>query len=282
MYAETPVELDAPGCVEVISAGPLVGKLRVTRTLHNSTMAQEISLRRGSRRLDFHTVIDWQEKHKLLKVNFPVNVHAHEAVHEIQFGHLSRPNHMSRPFDADRFEVSAHKWTALMEEGRGCAVLNDCKYGVNVLGPSINVTLLKAPLAPDMHADLGRQEFTYAFYAWNGPFAGSDLVKEAYDLNVPVRTAPGAGGERSLLWLDADNIVIETVKPAEDGSGDVVVRMYESSRTGTDCTLHTTLPVSGATQTDMLEQHQADLELEDGAIGLHFRPFEIVTVRLSV
>jgi len=282
MYAETPVELEPEACIEVATAGPLVAVLRVTRTLHNSTMTQKISLRRGSRRVDFHTVIDWQEKHKLLKVDFPVNVHAHEAVHEIQFGHLARPNHTSRPFDADRFEVSAHKWTALMEEGRGCAVLNDCKYGVNVLGPSINLTLLKAPLAPDMHADLGRQEFTYAFYAWNGPFAESDLVKEAYDLNVPVRTAVGAGGEQSLFWLDADNIVIETVKPAEDGSGDVVVRMYESARTATQCALHTTLPVTTAAQTDMVEEHEADLAVEDGQVVLHFRPFEVKTVRLPL
>jgi alpha-mannosidase len=245
-------------------------------------MAQEISLRRGSRRVDFYTVIDWQEKHKLLKVEFPVNVHAHEAVHEIQFGHLSRPNHLSRPFDADRFEVSAHKWTALVEGGRGCAVLNDCKYGVNVLGPSINLTLLKAPLAPDMHADLGRQEFTYAFYAWNGPFAESGLIEEAYDLNVPVRTAAGTGGEQSLFWLDADNVVVETVKPVEDGSADVVIRMYESARTATKCMLHTTLSATAAAETDMLERHQADLAVDNGQIALRFRPFEIKTVRLSL
>jgi alpha-mannosidase len=282
MYAETPVELDAAGCVEVVAAGPLVAGLRVTRTLHHSTMQQEIRLRRGSRRIDFHTVIDWQEQHKLLKVNFPVNVHAHEALHEIQFGHLARPNHLSRPFDADRFEVSAHKWTALVEGTRGCAVLNDCKYGVNVLGPSINLTLLKSPLAPDMHADLGRQEFTYAFYAWNGPFPESDLVKEAYDLNVPVRIAAGAAGEQSLFWIDADNIVIETVKPAEDGSADVVVRMYESARTATHCTLHTTLPATAAVQTSMIEEHQAGLALSNGQIALQFRPFEVKTVRLSL
>ncbi|MFN2157774.1 MAG: glycosyl hydrolase-related protein, partial [Anaerolineae bacterium] len=169
----------------------------------------------------------------------------------------------------------------LVEGTRGCAVLNDCKYGVNVLGPSINLTLLKSALAPDMHADLGRQEFTYAFYAWNGPFAESDLVKEAYDLNVPVRTAAGAADELSLLWLDADNIVIETVKPAEDGSADVVVRMYESARTATHCTLHTTLPAKAAAQTNMIEEHEADLALEDGEIALQFRPFEVKTVRLS-
>jgi alpha-mannosidase len=269
MYEETPVELSAEATVEVIAEGPLVARLRVTRTINNSPMTQVISLRRGSRRVDFHTVLDWQEKHKLLKVNFP------------QFGHLARPNHMSRPFDADRFEVSMHKWSALVEGGRGCAVLNDCKYGVNVLGNSINLTLLKSALAPDMHADLGHQEFTYAFYAWDGSFLENELVQEGYDLNTPVTTAAGAAGEASLFSLDAPNVIIDTVKPAEDGSGDIVVRLYESKRTATRCTLTTSLPVTNAIQTNMLEEKQSDLALEDGKVALGFRPFEVKTVRLS-
>ena len=282
MYELTPVDLDRQACIEVAQGGPLIAVLRVTRTLNHSTMTQEISLRRGSRRVDFHTVIDWQESHKLLKVNFPVAVHANEAVHEVQFGHIRRPNHLSRPFDADRFEVSAHKWTALMEENRGCAVLNDCKYGVNVLGNSINLTLLKSALAPDMHADKGRQEFTYAFYAWNGCFASSPLVHEAYDLNCPVMTAPGAAGEGSLFAVSTPNVIVDTVKPAEDGSGDVVVRLYESKRMATDCALSSSLPVAKAVQTDMLENAKGALEWSEGKVDLAFRPFEVKTVRLSL
>jgi alpha-mannosidase len=282
MYASAPVDLDRAAQIKVVSGGPLVARLRVTRRLHQSTMTQEVSLRRGSRRIDFHTVIDWQERHKLLKVNFPVNVHAGEAIHEIQFGHIRRPNHASRQFDADRFEVSAHKWTALAEENRGCAVLNDCKYGVNVLDNSINLTLLKSALAPDMTADKGRQEFTYAFYAWNGSFADSDVVREAYDLNCPVLVVPGAGGERSLFRVDAPNVVVETVKPAEDGSGALILRLYESKRTATRCVLATPLPVAAVEQTDMLERAEVGLRCENGEIPLDFRAFEIKTLRLSL
>ena len=130
-----------------MASGPLVGIIKVTRRLNNSVLVQDISLQRGSRRVDFDSEIDWQERHKLLKVAFPGAIHAHEALHEIQFGHIQRPNHASRPFDADRFEVCNHKWTALMEENRGCAVINDCKYGVNVVGDTINLTLLKSPVA---------------------------------------------------------------------------------------------------------------------------------------
>jgi alpha-mannosidase len=281
MYGLSPVALEEPAEIEVVARGPLVVRLRIRRKLNESTMTQEVSLRRGSRRVDFHTVVDWCESHKLLKVNFPVAVHANEAVHEIQFGHIRRPNHMSRPFDADRFEVPAQKWTALMEEGRGCAVLNDCKYGVNVLGNSINLTLLRAPLAPDMTADKGRQEFTYAFYAWNGGFAEIPIVHEAYELNCPVTSAPGAAGTGSLFGVSAPNVIVEAVKPAEDGSGDVIVRMYESKRMATKCILTTSLSFVDAIETNLLEENRGEVASGPGMVELEFRPFEVKTIRLT-
>ena len=280
---DEPVTLQALPANQLVSAGiPLVGEIGLTRKLSQSSITQIIRLRRGSRRLDFETTIDWQENHKLLKVAFPVDIHAHEAIHEIQFGHLRRPNHKSRQYDADRFEVCNHKWSALAEENRGIAVLNDSKYGLSVQGNSINLTLLKSALAPDMTADKGIQTFTYALYAWNGSLAESGVVQEAYELNIPCRAAPGAAGEMSLFSLDAPNVIIEAVKPAEDGSRDVIVRLYESMRMATRCTLATALAVKKASQTDMLEEHQADLPLQAGKVALDFRPFEIKTVRLSL
>jgi len=231
--------------------------------------------------VDFETEVDWQESHKLLKVAFPVNIHAHEAIHEIQFGHIRRPNHYSRPFDADRFEVANHKWSALAEENRGFAVLNDCKYGLNVLGNSINLTLLKSAMAPDMTADKGKQVFTYAFYAWNGSLAESDVVRQGYELNCPVVTALGAAGEQSLFSVDAPNVVIEAVKPAEDGSGDVIVRLYESKRMATRCQLATTLPVARAKRTDMLEKALEDVPFANGRVAFDLSPFEVKTIRFS-
>ena len=281
MNKQQPVEIAAPAHIEVITSGPLLGTVRLTRAIGKSQMTQDISLRRGSAQVDFVTVLDWQERHKLLKVAFPVNVHADEAIHEIQFGHLHRPTHRSRQYDAARFEVSQHKWTALAEEGRGCALLNDCKYGVSVLGNSINLTLLRAALGPDMLADRGRQEFTYAFLAWNGSFADSGIVRAAYELNAPVTTIRGDAGQQSWFRVDAPNVIIDTVKPAEDGSGDLIVRLYESMRTATRCELQVGLPFAKAFQTNMLEQQPAKLTAKAGTVALEFRPFEVKTVRLQ-
>jgi alpha-mannosidase len=282
MYEQCPVDLREPASLEVVSTGPLLASVRITRQLHHSTLAQEVSLRRGSRRIDFQTMIDWQERHKLLKVAFPVAVHANEAIHEIQFGHIRRPNHRSRPFDADRFEVCNHKWTALAEEARGCAVLNDCKYGVSVLANTISLTLLKSALAPDMHADQGVHEFAYAFFNWTGALADSGVVREGYDLNCAVGTALGSAGRRSLFSVSSPNVIVETVKPAQDDSGDVVVRLYESMRTATRCAVRSSLDVGSAWQADMLEAFETELAWRDGAAELSFRPFEVKTVRLRL
>jgi alpha-mannosidase len=281
-YPEFPVAVDDEAQVEVVSSGPLMGQLRITRMLNHSQLTQTATLVRGSRTLVFDSEIDWQETHKLLKVAFAVDMHAHEALHEIQFGHIARPNHKSRPFDADRFEVSNHRWTALTESNRGAAVLNDCKYGVNVDDNEIGLTLLKSATAPDMHADKGLQRFTYAFHCWNGSFDESNVVRQGYELNVPVSVQEGDGGSASLLQVDAPNVIVETVKPAEDGSGDVVVRLYEAKRAATRCELGTMLPVESVERTDMLENSLERVAIANGSIPLELRPFEIVTLRLHI
>jgi alpha-mannosidase len=278
-----PVALSDKASLTLEAAGPLVAVLKLTRKLTDlSHLTQIIRLRRGSRRVDFETTVEWHESHKLLKVAFPVDIHANEALHEIQFGYTARPNHASRPFDADRFEVSNHKWSALVEGNRGAAVLNDCKYGLNVIDKIINLTLLKSPLAPDMFADKGTQTFTYAFYPWNGSLAESGVLKEGYDLNVPALMVAGDGGEQSLFSLDTDNIVIEAVKPAEAGGSQITLRLYEAMHMQTDVTLTTSLPVKTAVQTDMLETPQTELAVKNGSIALQFRPFEIKTIVLSL
>jgi alpha-mannosidase len=275
------METDEPVTLEIVESHDFIGKIKLTRKIHLSTITQLITLRKDSRRIDFETTIDWQESHKLLKVAFPVNIFAKEAIHEIQFGHIRRPNHRSRPFDRDRFEVCNHRWTALAEENRGVAILNNCKYGVNVLENSINLTLLKSALAPDPVADKGIQTFTYSFFYWNGSFSDSEVVHEGYELNYPVQVQPGEAGEGSIFNIDAANIILETIKMTEDGTGDVIVRMYESKRNFTHCTLSTILPVNKATQTDMVEKNQNELTLSNGKIELVFRPFEIKTIRFS-
>jgi len=141
--------------------------------------------------------------------------------------------------------------------------------------------LLKSSLAPDPAADKGFHSFTYALYYWTGSFGDCGVVREAYELNCPVLIRSGSADETSIFKLDNSNIILETVKPAEDGTRDIILRLYESKCSLTKCNLSTILPVYKVSQTDMLERFQVDLSINKGKITLEFRPFEVKTIRLS-
>ncbi|MFQ7002479.1 MAG: glycoside hydrolase family 38 C-terminal domain-containing protein [Ruthenibacterium lactatiformans] len=104
--------------------------VRWTGSIGRSAVTQVITLRTGSPVAEFDTTIQWRELHRLLKVEFPVDERAENAIHEIQFGYVERPTLRSRGYDQQRFEVCNHRYTALCDNSHGCAVLNDCKYGV--------------------------------------------------------------------------------------------------------------------------------------------------------
>ena len=77
-------------------------------------------------------------------------------------------------------------------------------------------------------------------------------------------------------------MIVDTVKPAEDGSGDLIVRLYEWRRTATRCTLSVDLPVKAAHRTNMIEELEGPVEIRDGCIMLDVRPFEVITLRLEL
>ena len=153
-------------------------------------------------------------------------------------------------------------------------------YGVSAEEGAIALTLLRAPKIPDMEADMGEHRFTYAFTFWNGSFLACDVVREAYELNVPVPVTPGSGS-RSFLELSNPDIILDTVKRAEDGSGDLVLRLYESKRTTAACDILLRDGYGQAEETNLIEEPAAPLPVEQNRIRLRFRPFEIKTIRLK-
>lgn len=255
--------------------------VKMQRKISSSTFTQDIVLDAASRRLDFITQVEWHELHRLLKVAFPIAVHTDEAINEIQFGYVKRPTHRSRLYDKDRFEVCNQRYSALCDQNHGAAVLNDCKYGISQLDNELRLTLLRAAASPEMRADNGHHEFSYAFTAWEGTFFESPVVREAYSLNVPLRVIPGVREPFSAFTVDAHNVFIDTVKPAEDGTGDIIIRLYESKRADTQCTLTLDKAFSRAFVCDMLENELEELPVEDNSVSLTFHTFEVKTLKLK-
>ena len=282
-YVFQPVELPEEVTLTVKEASGLRASLHLSRKIANSTLEQEIVLTAGSRRIDFVTRVDWHELHRLLKVEFPLDVQATEGLNEIQFGYIARPTHRSRLYDSDRFEVCNQRWSALCDESHGAAVLNDCKYGISMKDNALQLTLLRAAACPEMQADNGPHAFTYAVTCWDGPFLDSPVVREAASLNVPMGVTAGVRDRASAFTVDAEhgNIFIDTVKPAEDGSGDLILRLYEAKKADTVCALKLNIPARQVWECDMMENKEQELALTEEGIGLHFHPFEIKTVRVE-
>ncbi len=274
----------------VVERGPLRIAVEVRRQILNSEIVQHISLTAGSARIDFDTVVRWRERHIMLKVAFPVAVLSPVATHEIQWGNVQRPTHRNTSWDWARFETCAQKWVDLSEGGYGVSLLNDCKYGHDIHGHVIRLTLLRSPTFPDPEADLGEHHFAYSFL----PHAGSwseRTAPEAYGLNDPLIVWPatqrGRGAIRAtgsqpsvaFLAVDRPNVIIETVKQAENGHG-IIVRLYEYQRMRGRCTLTTGFRLAAAFRTDLLERDQEPVACSQNALTIDIRPYQIITLRL--
>lgn len=270
--------------VKVLAEGGMEAALKVSGRIGESAYVQIIRLQAGSDRLEFDTEVDWKELHRLLKVGFPVNVYADNVYNEMQFGYVERPVHRSKAYDRDRFEVCNHRYSALCDGSHGAAVLNDCKYGMSANGNRLELTLLRAAACPEMRADNRVHHFTYAFTAWEGAFAQSSAVRQGYELNVKPLVLPGVAPlaqTGSVFTVDQPNVILETVKPAEDGSKDLVLRLYESKKAAGAARVSWKLKGYEAWLCDMLENPIHQVETEADSCQLDFGAFEVKTLRLK-
>jgi len=229
----------------VIESGPVRAGIEVKRRFKRevgdrefvSGITQRIYIYASIPRIDFETEVDWQEEQTLLKVAFPVDVHSDHATYDIQFGNIERPTHWNTSWDLARFEVWGHKWADLSEGekgGYGVSLLNDCKYGWDIKGNVMRLTLLRSPKEPDPEVDRGKHCFTYALYPHQGDWRDADTVRQAYQLNCPLVPVVEKthSEDRSLplsfsfVSVDCKNVVVETVKKAEDDDR-TIVRIYE-------------------------------------------------------
>lgn len=288
-YANNTTELIGVDAIEVLDEGPLVASVQVTRTFSSSSIRQQIVLRAGSARIDFVNDVSWHENEKVLKVAFPVDVHAEAVACGIQFGHVMRPTHASTNWDAAKFEVCAHRWVDISEHGYGVALLNDCKYGHDFHRGALRLTLLRSANFPDPDADRGDHQFTYSLLPHLGEFVAGDVVGEAARLNQPVVAVAGAGtaGVAAISAVSSSdpNVMVTAVKLAEDDSGDVIVRCYEAAGGRRSTTLTTAFPVGSVVVTDLLEraldEEAGSAVVEDGSIRAALRPFQILTLRIQ-
>jgi len=278
------VEDDGGGCAAVV----------ISRGFGGSSVTQRVTLEAGSPSLSLETEVDWQESRKLLKLGFPLDLRADRSASETQFGHVFRPTTTNTSWEAAKFEICAHRWIHVSEPDYGVAVSNSASYGhevVRVVRPdcgtttTVRISLLRAPTFPDPQTDRGRHAFTVTVR----PGAGiAEAVEEGYRTNLVPRRVTGGRGVEPLVELSSGGVLVEAVKLAEDGSGDVVVRLYESLGRRATAQFKPGFAVISVTETDLLERPLAEApgalsgtwQDGDAEATLNLRPFQIVTLRL--
>ena len=265
--------------LEGVQIGP--DGVRFRRRFGTSDLWQRMVLE--ERVLRFETEVDWHERHKMLKVAFPVTVSSREATFEIQFGHLKRPTHWDDGRARAMFEVCAQRWADLGDGDYGVALLNDSKHGHDIHGSVMRLSLLRGPTHPDPSADQWMHTFTYALMPHQGDFRAAGVIQAAEDLNCPLRVVRTSLPEGTLKWLaelDTTQVTIEAIKRAEDSDA-VIIRLFEAWGGSCKARLRTTLPCSRAFLCDQLERERQEVSVIDGVIELEFTPFKILTLTLA-
>lgn len=260
----------------------------IVRAFSKSRVTQTLTLAPGSRVLRVDQETDWHETEKFLKVKFPFAVRAEHVAAETQFGYQKRVTHTNTSWEAAKFEASMHRFVLVEEPGFGAALITDSTYGYDVTRDSsveegvtttVRLSLLRAPRFPDPETDQGHQTCSYGLVIGADPASATEA---GIAMNLPPRVVTGAHGFDPLVSLTGDSLLISSVKLADDRSGDVIVRLYESQGRRASGSLHLHTRVTAAHTATLLERPEGGpLPITDSAIPLSLTPFEVRTLRLT-
>ena len=278
---------------EVVSYKPIFEGARagfeVVKRFRNSYITQKIYLYNELDRIDFDTVIDWHLRHIIVKAAFPVDVNTNKATYEIQFGNIERNHTENTSWDVARFETCAHKWADISDNGYGMALMNDCKYGYSVVDDStIQLSLMRSGNSSIEEVnDQGEHIMSYSIVPHEGSYIDGDIVKKAYAFNNPMTAKsinnPNGTLEQSfsLVNCDRDNVLIDTVKKAED-SDNIVIRLYESQNKRGKAKLSFGVNIKKLYLCDLLENIESEINITDNSAEIEVGNFEIITLMAEI
>jgi alpha-mannosidase len=301
-YREFPLEEPETIVSRWVEKGPVRCSLVTIKKFRNSSIMQHIFFYTHTPAIDFETLVDWHDKNILIKASFPVNVNSDEAYYEIPFGYVKRSTLTNRPHERAMFETPAMRWSALYETGYGAALINDSKYAYSNHDSTLELTLLKSAVHPDPDAEEGSHRFTYTLLPCISSQPDSELIAKAavQNLNGMVFNQTDElnnsgtdteGGrvckdEPFYVKSEKNHIILETIKPGEDNKS-IILRLYESLNMRGSAEVFIPSCFIEAKEVNMLEDEIPDSvsdeiikETNAGKIKIHFKPFEIKTIRL--
>ncbi|MCF8000356.1 MAG: hypothetical protein K9K76_00660 [Halanaerobiales bacterium] len=273
--------------IKVTNNGQYFHTIVIKRNFYRSFIIQKIRLYENKRKIDFITEIDWQERQKLLKTTFPINIKNATALFDISMGHLERENYKDNSWEKAKTEVPAHKWVNISNKNRSISLLNDSKYGHEINKNIINLTLLKGGIYPDPKADLGKHRFTYSLLLNPQNINIENIDKEAIKLNnKPLKFEKTKINNHStkthyspFLKFENDNVILDSFKPAEDNNG-YILRIHEHLGKNGNIKITFKKEIKKIFETNLLEVNQKQIDINNDQITDNISAFEIKTYRI--
>ncbi len=265
--------------------GPQKSNSSPTEGFPSSFFDQYISLYAGQPYVEVRNHVEWWEKHKMLKVAFPVAVHAKTATYEIPYATIARSTGNKTSFEKARFEVPAQRWADLSQKDYGVSLINESKYGYDIKDNLMRLSLLRSPTSPDPMADRGYQDFSYLLYPHTGNWKTAGTTRLAIEYNKPLlvfRTRAHRGKlprVKSFVQVTPENVNLNVVKKAEDSDA-WEIRLIEIYGKAAPVTVHFDRKLKRVEETDLLERHTADLKPERRQFRFEINPHEIRSFRV--
>lgn len=260
-YTDKQEALEASEPLHFVKSDGECAEFSCTLTTEKSKWKRIIRFFASSRGIEVENIVDWNEKHRLAKVEFDCNVLTRELLCDTSAGIIRRETHRNTSWQQSRFEACHHKWFDVAEQGGGIAVINCGKYGVSAENSRAALSLLRSTIRPDPTSDMGRHDFCYMILPHSGDAVTAQINRAAFEYNIPLRKARLSQSPCTFspLWLQA-------VKLSEDGKM-LVVRLSEQN--GERGVLD--LPCR-ARVLNMLEDVIGEAE------KVEYSPFEIITL----
>jgi alpha-mannosidase len=258
----------------VLEKGPLRAVIRVTTTYGDSALTTDWLLSSGSRHLEAKVSLDWHEHLKMLKFSFPVDVDLPVATYETPYGNIERQTNGDEDPGQRWIDVTGTKNGTTY----GLAVINDAKYGYNVPGNDLRISVARSavyahhnPKVLDMKAehiwqDQGIQTFRLLLVPHKDIWNKNNIVGVAEEfISPPMLIYQGIHNgtmpkSASFLSTGAGNIIVSSIKLAEDGD-DLIFRCVETNGVASEAALN--------------------LSFANRKWNGKFRPYEIKTLRMN-
>jgi alpha-mannosidase len=264
--------------IGVCEVGPVRARIRVRRRFRRSTFIQDVILYSRLARVDFNLTVDWHDVHWMIKVAFPLNVERPTVTYDTAYGTVVRP--------ADGLEYPAQKWVDLSGEDYGVSLLNNARYGHDVQGSTVRMSLLRSPTEPAYNTDEGIHRIGYSIYPHPGTWKDGEVMRRGYEFNFPLMAVvesphPGELPSRfSFMRINPEDVIVEVLKRAYD-SDDFILRLYETHGKGSEVEVRVPWRISSACETDLMERRMGEVEFEEHLLRFELSPYEIKTIRFT-